>query len=233
MLEEPTIDCTDCVECTEKIPFFNLLDKKELEIINDNRYSVKFKPGELILKQGLPSTHVISLVSGTAKIYVEGFHNRNLLFKLIRAWQLIDDSGLLTHGINQFSVSALSNVQVCFINGENFRKVIENNSRFACEVLRHRNQHIRYFFNRLVSLTQKHMLGRMADGLLYLSHDFYQADRFELSLSRQDMADLTAMSKDSAIRILKELEKDGIIQVNGRSLSIRKMEELERISVRG
>ena len=54
-----------------------------------------------------------------------------------------------------------------------------------------------------------------------------------MSLSRQDIADLTAMSKDSAIRVLKEMERDRIIAMNGKSISILDMEQLNNLSARG
>jgi CRP-like cAMP-binding protein len=220
MTGEMIYDCRDCQECSEKIPLFNLLTKKELKIINQNRYSVKFRPNELILKQGLPATHVISLIYGIAKMYIEGLHNKNLLYRLAGPLQLINAANAATQELNQFSLTALTEVQVCFIEAENFQKALESNGKFACEVIKHRNRHASYIYKKIISLTQKHMLGRMADGLLYLLNDFY-------------LADLTAMSKDSAIRILKEFEKDRIITLRGRRMHIIDEEALTRISSNG
>jgi len=84
-----------------------------------------------------------------------------------------------------------------------------------------------------ISLTQKQMHGRMADGLLYLSKDFFESDTFKLHLSRQEIADLTAMSKDSAIRILKDFERDGLISLKGNELSILNTDQLMNISLKG
>ena len=56
------------------------------------------------------------------------------------------------------------------------------------------------------------MHGRIADALLYLSKDVYHNNTFQTLLSRQDIADLSAMTKESAIRILKEFKDEGIIE---------------------
>ena len=88
-------------------------------------------------------------------------------------------------------------------------------------------------YDKLISLTQKQMHGRMADGLLYLANGFYKSDSFCLQISRQDIADMTAMSKDSAIRILKEFERDGIIDLKGRELTILDMDHLYELSHKG
>jgi CRP/FNR family transcriptional regulator len=233
MIGELIYKCTDCTDCSEKIPFFNLLSFEELKIINRNRYSVKFKPQELILKQGLPATHIISLIHGFAKMYIEGIHNKNLLFRLAGPWELINVGNASTNEINQFSVTALTEVQVCFIEACNFQNVLESNGKFACEVIKHRNQHTIHFYKKIISLTQKQMLGRMADGLLYLSNEFYKSNSFEMNLSRQDLADLTSMSKDSAIRILKEFEKDGILSQHGKQIRIIDRETLFKIAMNG
>jgi CRP/FNR family transcriptional regulator len=54
-----------------------------------------------------------------------------------------------------------------------------------------------------------------------------------LHLSRQEIADLTAMSKDSAIRILKDFERDGIISMQGNQMSILDKDQLKDISLKG
>ena len=41
------------------------------------------------------------------------------------------------------------------------------------------------------------------------------------------------MSKDSAIRILKEFENEGIIMATGKSVSIAKLNLLKEISIKG
>jgi CRP/FNR family transcriptional regulator len=52
-------------------------------------------------------------------------------------------------------------------------------------------------------------------------------------LSRQDISEFSGMSKDSAIRILKEFENEGIIQATGKNISIIKMNLLKEISIKG
>jgi CRP/FNR family transcriptional regulator len=88
-------------------------------------------------------------------------------------------------------------------------------------------------FERFVSLTQKQMHGRIADVLIYLAENIYNNQTFEIALSRQDISEFSGMSKDSAIRILKEFESEGIIEANGKTISINKMDLLKEISAKG
>jgi CRP-like cAMP-binding protein len=77
------------------------------------------------------------------------------------------------------------------------------------------------------------MHGKMADALIYLSENIFKSLEFGIPLSRQDLADMTAMSKDSAIRILKEFERDEIIVVDGKNVKILSMDALRDLSEHG
>jgi CRP/FNR family transcriptional regulator len=187
----------------------------------------------MILKQGTSATHVLSLIDGIVKIYIEGMGERNLLLNLQKPWSLLGGPGLHTDRKIHYSVSALTDVSICFIALDNFNKVMGMNCRFGNQLIRHVSNHSIILFDKMISLTQKQMHGRMADGLLYLSKVFFESDTFKLYLSRQEIADLTAMSKDSAIRILKDFERDRLITLKGNELSILNTDQLLNISLKG
>jgi CRP/FNR family transcriptional regulator len=225
--------CEDCSDCMHRAPYFQILSQEELKIVNKNRYSVRYKAGETILKQGTSATHVLSLIDGIVKIYIEGIGDRNLLLSLQKPWALLGGPGLHTDRKIHYSIAALTDASICFIEIENFNKVMLLNCRFSNQLVGHVSRQSVILFDKMVSLTQKQMHGRMADGLLYLSRDFYMVESFDMHLSRQEIADLTAMSKDSAIRILKDFERDGIIKLQGSNLTILDLDQLNDISMKG
>ncbi len=226
-------ECTSCIDCKDKSPLFESLSKEELEFINDKRYSINYKAGEVILKQGTIANQVISLVNGFAKLVIEGDGNRNLIITFVKFWQIIGGPGIHTDLKHHYSVVALQDSRVCFIDGEKFRKLLRENTTFANSFIINLSQKAVFNFDRLFSLTQKQMHGRMADGLIFLMDEIYQSHKFETVISRQDLADFTAMSKDSAIRILKEFERDGVIYLKDKTIEILNRPQLNEISERG
>lgn len=56
---------------------FNFLSDEELNLLENNRTEVVYKPGEIIFKQGSASTHVVLFISGLAKIYLEGYNKKS------------------------------------------------------------------------------------------------------------------------------------------------------------
>jgi len=52
-------------------------------------------------------------------------------------------------------------------------------------------------------------------------------------VTRKDLAELSAMSTEGAVRILSEFDKDGIIELKGRDIKILDLEKLIKISKSG
>ncbi|HYW94285.1 MAG TPA: Crp/Fnr family transcriptional regulator [Bacteroidales bacterium] len=225
--------CKSCEECNTKSELFRLLTEKETRLLNEERFEVHFRAGENIIKQGTILTHVSNLVQGFAKIYIEGYDQRNLLLNLVTPNTILGGPGLFTDNRNHYTVTALEDSVVCFINAVNFKKVLRSNADFAEHFISHLNRRTIQTYHKILSLTQKQMHGKMADALIYLSENVYETLTFEIPLSRQDLADMTAMSKDSAIRILKEFERDEIATVNGKKVLINNIEALRELSERG
>lgn len=226
--------CTDCTECNRRVPLFNILSANELKVLNEGRTEVKFRAGEIIIKQGMPSNHIISVTSGLVKLYIEGLDDKNLVIELSKPWTFFGGPGIYVDGRYHYSAAAVEDSTTCFIKAENIKHLVRTNPDFAEAFIHHCSSKSTRIFERMVSLTQKQMHGRIADALLYLVDEVFDGhSTFELSISRQELADLTAMTKDSAVRILKELQQDKIIDQTNGTLHILNKEKLTEISIRG
>ena len=86
---------------------------------------------------------------------------------------------------------------------------------------------------RTVSLTQKHIRGRLAEALLFLKETYgVESDGATLGilLSREDLANLSNMTTSNAIRTLSTFASEGLIAINGRTIKIMQEDTLVRIS---
>lgn len=224
-----------CVGCLNNNPrsVFSKLSKDELEMLMENRQNIRFKPGETILKQNTSATHVVCMKRGLAKVYIEGMNGKSLILKIIGDLDFITGGGIFANNIRHFTVSAISEVECCFIDSERILKLFSVNSDFAVELMKQHNNQNNELLNSLVSLTQKYMHGRVADSLLYLKNEVFKSNPFSVPLSRQELADMSAMAKESYVRILKEFKTSGIIKPNGGTMEIIDEEALMNISRNG
>jgi CRP-like cAMP-binding protein len=220
----------NCNSCEFMSPLFRFLSAKELDLIELNKTTVVFKPGETIRKQGTVMTHVISLNSGLAKLYLEGIGQRNAILRLVKPTNFIGGPGVYLDLMHHYTVTALIESSVCFIDIQVFKNIIKQNDSFAEEFMKDFSQNTLSVYRRLINLTQKQMPGRMADTLLYLSTEIYQCNKFPMMVSKQDLADLSAMSKDSAVKVLREFQNEGMIRITDHEMELFNTEALKKIS---
>lgn len=225
--------CNGCEKCNKRSPLFTSLTEEEFEILNANRYSVLFHEGEVILKQGTKADYFVSVIEGFAKMYIEGNQNRNLILDFVKPWKLIGGPSAQVQDKHRYSVMAIQETLVCFIEMGNMKKVQASNSQFSEQYLVHCSGNYLAALDRLVSLSQKQMHGRVADALIYLSRTIYESKTIGEEITRQDIAEYSSMSKDSAIRVLKEFERDQIISLEGRKIKVLDSGRLDEISEKG
>jgi CRP/FNR family transcriptional regulator len=226
-------NCKNCNLCNAKNDILRILNEEEVLILNQNRYEVGYKAGENIIKQGTTASHLILLTTGIAKLYIEGVDNKNIILELILPYQLLGSAGFLSDNRYHYSVTAIEPSTVCFIDVQNIRLLLRKNAEFMEAFIGNISFESNKMFERLISLTQKQMHGRISDVLIYLYKKIYQSETFDLILSRQDIGELSGMTKDSAIRVLKDFESEGIIKVDGKQFKILNKEILQEISNKG
>jgi CRP/FNR family transcriptional regulator, polysaccharide utilization system transcription regulator len=80
---------------------------------------------------------------------------------------------------------------------------------------------------------QKQNIGRVADAILFFANKIYDTYSFDLPVSRQEIADLTGITRESASRILTEFHNEKIIDLQNRHFTILNDKLLREISEKG
>lgn len=226
------ICCEGCFK-TDEYNIFKGLTHDELGYLIDDKRQIRYNPGETIIKQNTTSTYVVCIRSGIAKIYVEGINGKHLIVRLIGKHDFITGGGLFNGNTHHFTISAITPVTCCLIDSSKLAKLFSENNEFALELLRHHTKQNNNLLNKLVNLTQKYMPGRVADTLLYLKSDIYNSNSFAVPLSRQELADMSNMTKESFVRILQQFKSSNLIDIQGNSISILDENSLLTISRNG
>lgn len=222
-----------CENCTAGWKNFQHLTKSELTLINENRYEATFKPGEIMLKQGSPTSNALFMASGMAKTYMEGINGKNFIMGIALPGRLIMGPGAYVNSRHTYSVSAITSVQACFIGFDIFKHLVRVNGAFAESLIEDISEKSLRSHLRMINLAQKRMSGRLAEILLYFSDEVFFKDEYEMILSRQELGEMTSMAKECVVRILKELEESGVIYSDSSKIRILDREKLIQISERG
>lgn len=223
--------CSNCELCI-KSSILSILNNEELATLNDKRMEVAFKKGEIIYKQGTPLTHIVVVHTGFGKIYKEHPNGKNLIFAYTKPNYLNGGVGIFLDQRHHSSLMAVTECKACFIEINDFKTIFKNNPEFMTAYLKEYSKMVQHVHNQFSLLTQKNMEGRIAESLLYLKEQIF-VNGLEVNLPKQDFADLTAMTKESAIRVLKQFKNDGLIEIENQTIRVLNEKSLEQIAMHG
>ncbi|MCK5170853.1 MAG: Crp/Fnr family transcriptional regulator, partial [Bacteroidales bacterium] len=134
------------------------------------------------------------------------------------------------------SAEAIEDCVICTIEKETLYKILSANSELSFSIIRSLASELGFSNNRTVTLTQKHIRGRLAESLLFLKDTYGIEDdeaTIKVYLSREDIANLSNMTTSNAIRTLSTFASEKIIALDGRKIKILDLKGLERISELG
>ena len=200
--------------------------------LSRNHVTVKFSKGDSIIKQGTYSTNVAFLRSGLAKIHLAGPSSEQIV-RIAKAPAYLGLPTTFGDKINQYSVTAIADAEVCFIDIHTFMNLLKENDQFSYEIILDLCRNELESFRRCANRTHKQSRGNMADVLLEFSNKIFETDTFILPLNQSEMGNMIDSSRESISRILAEFDKDGIIRVTGKQIAILNKKSLLLISQNG
>jgi len=223
---------TDCQLCPYISSAALKLASCDLQHLSDNHIVVSFKKGDSIIKQGTYSTNVIFLRKGLVKIHITGPYSEQIV-KLAKPPTYLGLPTTVGDKINQYSITALEDTEVCFIDMGTFKELLKSNDEFAFEIIRSLCRYEIESFRRCANRIQKQTRGNLAEVLLDMANNIFNTDSFVIPLSQSEIGNLIDTSRESVSRMLSEFEKDGIISMQGKNIEILKKKSLELISQNG
>lgn len=219
----------NCSDCQYKSACFKALLKEELDFINENKIQLEFFAGENLCKQGAFASYVMFVTKGMVKLYIEGGSQKRLAVKLLKQGDYIGLSSLWGSKLYKYSAQALKSTEVCMIEREDVKKLLLRNNQFANELLKGLSADEALLFSRLKNASLRQTNGKMASTLLYLGDEKFANDSPFKYLSRKDIADYAGISIEGSIKLLKEFEEEGIIQLKKKDIIILDKESLIQI----
>ena len=219
-----------CLEGNSSV--FKGLNQKDKETIAQHHTLTFIKKGGILFKEGEKSRGLICLASGKLKVFKEGVGGREQILKMVKQQGLIGYRVLFSDNTWSVSTAAIEDSVICVLEKNSLVKILKKNTDLALKFIKVIAEELGISNNRTVSLTQKHIRGRLAESLLVLRDTYgYEADgkTLSVSMSREDIAHLSNMTTSNAIRTLSNLAAEGIIGITGRKISILDNINLEHI----
>jgi len=212
---------------------FEKLNEAEKLLLDEHSVDIKFKKGEVLFKQGSFASHIMLVVSGLAKVFIETPTN-TLVLKLIPDGNFIGMASVSgEYSTYQYSAMTYVDSVIRQIDLTTFNHLLSQNSGFAKEIIDILTSNSIQVYGRFFCLTQKQAYGRLADIILCLSDRVFKENEFNLPLSRKDLAELSGMSQETVIRMLNKFISEGLILMEGKKFKVLDYNRLKQISEKG
>ncbi|NNC61404.1 MAG: Crp/Fnr family transcriptional regulator, partial [Eudoraea sp.] len=144
------------------------------------------------------------------------------IVKLASKGEVMGQRSVIAEESTNLSAVAVSDMEVCFIPKEGIVDALHKNPNFTVEVLRHMAHDLREADDVIVNMSQKTVKQRIAEAFLYLRDNFgADTDGFlNVTLSREDIANVVGTATESCIRIISEFKKKEYIKTSGKKIGV-------------
>jgi CRP-like cAMP-binding protein len=214
---------------------WRLLNEQERELLRKNAYIQHFKKHQVIYSEGDTPKDLMCLLKGKVKIFKEGVGGRSQIIRMIKPIQYFAYRAYFAQENYLTDASAFEASTVCMVPMEVVNKILRDNFNLCRFFIKQLSVDLGIADERTVTLTQKHIRGRLADSLVFLidCYGLGEDDTINIYLAREDLANLSNMTASNAIRTLSTFVNEKIIALDGRKITILDEERLRKIGKLG
>lgn len=228
-----TRDCKTCLK--RRFSLLEGLDMEDLGRLAEGRYSIEYKKGETIYKEGSWPQGLICLNQGKVKITKWGVNGAEQIIGLKKPVDFLGFTALMSEMPFRNSSVALEDSSICIIEKNDFFEVIEKNKQLAFRIFKQLANEVEDMEVRMLNLTNKHLRARLADSLILLSEVFgIENDHLlKVEMKRSDIASLSNMTPSNVTRVLSDFNQENLIKIDHRKIFLEDFRTLRSISVNG
>lgn len=214
----------------KKVPFFAPLEEEELRLLLPFLKEKKYKKNQVIFHEGEPGHYLFLIRSGSVKVYKLSEDGKEKILRVFGPEDFFAELPLLDGGKYPASAETLSACTLLCLSREDFTKTCSGNPDIMKKIYEIVGDRLRHFTTMVTDLTLKDASCRLAGFLLEMAGQkdpfSLKEIRFPMELTHQDIASLIGTARETVSRALKQLEKQGIIEIKERYLTILDKERL-------
>ncbi|KAA5548650.1 response regulator [Adhaeribacter rhizoryzae] len=201
------------------------------KLLADERKISQVRKKQPLFAEGNYPNALFFLNKGKVKTYKTNAEGREYITSLYKAGDFIGYVDLLEDQPYRESAVALEDSEICLIPKEDFFSLLYNNRNVANKFIKILSDNLADKEERLLKLAYNSVRKRVAESLLLVEKQ-YQQDKgknFQVTISREDLANIVGASKETVIRTLADFKDEKLIDINGGKIVILNSDKLARL----
>ncbi|UKM63563.1 Crp/Fnr family transcriptional regulator [Flavobacteriaceae bacterium GSB9] len=220
--------CEHCI--IKQFNALKSLTKAELVRISACKTTKTIKKGEVIFEEGEVLNGVYCIKDGICKLSKLSENGKDQIVKMVVKGELLGQRSLISGESSNLQAVALNDMEVCFIPKSEIIADLQKNPKFSFDVLQEMARDLKQSDDFIVNMAQKSVRQRLAETLIYI-HDSFGVNpdnTLSILLSREDYANIVGTATESAIRVLSQFKKEGLVSTTGKHIKIKNLEGLKQ-----
>lgn len=206
-----------CENCDSRHKgFFCESSTSTLKVVDTAKSVRHYESGDSLFLEGDEPEGIYCIKSGAVKIEAVGENGQAHILHVVNAGGVLGLRASLDGSPFEASAIAAQPTHVCFIPKTTFNKLLKEDPTIALNALRTVTFELHEMEKRFCHATDFTAVERIAEALLHLK------DRFESQQwTRREFAEWASTTTETVIRTLAQFEKDGLIVLDGRKITIK------------
>lgn len=228
LIKRPTDE--ECNLCGFQL--FKKLTDNEFVRLNYDKTCSLYKKGSIIYREGSRLTGFYCVTRGIVKIFKTGMDGKEQIIRFAKRGEIIAYRSLLSQELACTTSKVIEDTVLCHIPYQTLIYLIQNNWEFSHHMLQIACKELREANDFITDIAQKTVRERLAEILLLLkdSFDLDQASTLQISLTREELANMIGTATESVIRLLSEFKQDKLIELQGRKIKLLNITALTKVA---
>lgn len=223
-------NCQQCI--IREFSTLKSLNNEDLKSMSEEKDVLRFKKGDIIFSEGNTLNGVYCIKQGICKMSKLNTNGKEQIVKFIKGGDMLGYRSVLSEEPVSLSVTALKDMEACFIPKKEIFDAIKANSKFSLDMMRTVCHDLRDANMSISNMAQKSVKERLADTLIFLKETFGEDNNgyLDIILTREEFSSVIGTATESAIRLLSEFKKNKLIALDGKRVKILNETELLKMS---
>lgn len=211
---------------------FKKLTDEELNRLNYEKSCTSYRKGTIVYREGSRLTGFYCVTRGIVKIFKTGIDGKEQIIRFAKRGEIIAYRSLLSQELACTTAKIIEEAVLCHVPYQTLLYLIQNNWQFSHHMLQIVCRELREANDYITDIAQKSVRERLAEVLLLLKEDFEldHQNTLQISLTREELANMVGTATESVIRLLSEFRQDNLIELQGRKIKFINISGLRKVA---
>lgn len=210
----------------QAIPLFAHLTDEELARMGELTRQRKHPKGSVILFEDDPGDALYVVIEGQVKVVLIGEDGREVILATLADGDFFGEMSLIDDKPRSAHVIAMETSNLLVLRRDDFQRCLEDNPRIALGLLRALTKRLRLADSKIGGLVLLDVTGRVARLLLEMA-DENDGVVISRKVTHHQIAQMIGSSRETVSRTMRTLIDENLIEVAGKTITVRDREAME------